>query len=157
MSNEIDFDELFNDSYERISNNKTEFYDLFYERFLNSSFLVKNAFKNTDMTVQKKMLQKALVHLISFSVSRKASEYLQEIAQKHIELNIHAEMYDLFIHSLLSALSECYPRFSNECAVAWRITLSPGIEFMKHYGDVTAAKKQWYNKSLHRKLLRFAP
>ena len=60
MSNEIDFDELFNDSYERISNNKTEFYDLFYERFLNSSFLVKNAFKNTDMTVQKKCFKKLL-------------------------------------------------------------------------------------------------
>ena len=137
MPIEIDFDELFNDSYEEISNNKSEFYDLFYKKFLNSSFIVKNAFENTDMNVQKEMLEKAIVHLINFGVSKKATAYLLGIARKHEGLHIPAELYDLFIHSLLAALSELYPRFSNECAIAWRITLSPGIEFMKHYRDVS--------------------
>ena len=136
MPTEIDFTELFNDSYEAVHERKSEFYDLFYEKFLNSSFLVKKAFENTDLTVQKKVLEEALVHMINFCITKKASKYLQEIAQMHIELNLHADMYDLFVHSLLSTLSECYPKFSNECSIAWRITLSPGIEFMKHYGDI---------------------
>ena len=136
MPAEVDFNTLFNDSYEAISINKSEFYDLFYNKFVNSSFLVKNAFKDTDMVVQKEMLGKAVVHMINFSVSKMATKYLLDIARKHAEINIPTELYDLFIHSLLSALSEFYPRFSNECAIAWRITLSPGIELMKHYSDM---------------------
>ena len=88
------------------------------------------------MEAQKKMLEHAILNMIGFSVSKNADEHLVKIAQKHSERNIDAEMYDIFMDSLLVTLSDCYPLFSNECAVAWRIILSPSLEFMKHYGEL---------------------
>ena len=136
MPTEIDFNEEFNDSYEFIRNRKTEFYDLFYEKFFNSSPSIKKTFENTDMNVQKMVLEKAIVYMINFFVTKKANDFLIETAKRHMALNINNEMYDLFMESLLLTLSEIYPRFSNKCAIAWRITMSPGFEFMKHYGDI---------------------
>ena len=137
MPTEMDFNELFNDSLEAVQHSD-EFYELFYEKFINSSILIKKAFENTDMTVQKTKLKESLAYLVNFSVTKRANEHLMEMAQGHVDLNISVEMYDLFINTLLSTLNECDPKFSNECGIAWRIILSPGIEFMKYYGDIAS-------------------
>lgn len=135
MESEIDFAEKFNDSFELVRRSNTEFYSIFYERFVNSSYSVKLAFSNTDMDKQKAMLKTALVLLVNFFVSKKASPDLIHLARMHYELNIRSEMYELFINALLFSLSEIDPNFNNKTAVAWRVTLSPGIEFMKHFND----------------------
>lgn len=136
MNDEIDFNEVFNDSFEFVLNNSTEFYELFYTNFVNSSPLVKKAFKNTDMDKQSLMLKTAIVNLVNFVASKKADKYLVLIARRHHNLNIEFDLYDLFMHSLLATLDQLYPKFNSECAAAWRITLAPGFEFMKHVGAI---------------------
>lgn len=135
MPQEIDFNELFNDSYEYILNNDIEFYETFYSYFINTSPKIKEAFKYTDMTIQKKMLKKAIIQVTNFFVSKKAHPILIKLALKHRDMNINGELYDLFIESFLETLKKTYPYYSEDCSLAWRITLSPGIEFMKHYPD----------------------
>ncbi len=63
---EFDFNELFNDSYEFVLNNSDEFFDRFIANFINSSPLVKEAFRHTDMDNQKSMLEKAITHMVIF-------------------------------------------------------------------------------------------
>ena len=130
---EFDFNELFNDSYEFVLNNSDEFFDRFITTFINSSPLIKEAFRNTDMDNQKSMLKKAITHMVIFFTTKRASPYLIAISKAHINThNIAPHLYENFINTLISTLDEIEPHFSNETAVAWRITLAPGIEFMKH-------------------------
>jgi len=130
---EFDFNELFNDSYEFVLNNSDEFFDRFITTFINSSPLIKEAFRNTDMDNQKSMLKKAITHMVIFFTTKRASPYLIAISKAHIEThNIAPHLYENFINTLISTLEEIEPHFSHETAVAWRITLAPGMEFMKH-------------------------
>ena len=130
---ELDFNELFNDSYEYVLNNSDEFFDRFYLNFINSSPLVKAAFHNTNMDNQKRMLKTAITHMVIFFTSKKANQYLITIAAMHKDnYGINIKLYETFISSLIDTLEEFDPKFNNQTAVAWRITLAPGIEFMKH-------------------------
>ena len=129
----LDFNELFNDSYEYVQNNNREFFDLFYLNFTNSSPLIEKAFKNTNMENQKAMLETAITHMVMFFTSKRASKYLIDTASLHKErYQIDFILYELFLDSLINTLEKFDPNFNNQTAVAWRITLAPGIEFMKH-------------------------
>ena len=55
---------LFNDSFDRVSN--TDFFDIFYTLFLNSSKEVANKFAGTDMRRQKQMLKQSIAYMLSF-------------------------------------------------------------------------------------------
>ncbi len=136
MSKAIDFNEVFNDSYDFVMANDNEFYKQLYENFISSSPLVEVAFKNTDMEKQKDMLRVAISNMVGFFVSKVATEYIISMAHMHKNLNIKTELFDQFMASLLLTLKQCYPGYNNECAVAWRITMAPGIEFMKHITDI---------------------
>ena len=70
-------------------------------------------------------------------VTKVANDSLIKLAHRHkVELNVSSELYDLFMHSLLTTLSQFYSKFDNKCALAWRITMVPGIELMKHMPDL---------------------
>ncbi len=130
---ELDFNELFNDSYEYVLNNSDEFFDLFYTNFIHSSPLIKTALRNTNMENQKSMLKKAITHMVMFFTNKRASQYLIGIAATHKENNdIATSLYENFINALVFTLESFDPNFNNQTAVAWRVTLAPGIEFMKH-------------------------
>ena len=129
----IDYNEIFNDSFQFIQNTKNQFYDLFYENFISNSPEIKNKFKSVDLTKQKLMLKESIIHTVQFSFNKIAEPYLIKIAQIHYQLNIEPYMFNLFMEAIITALSQCYPKFDNHCALAWRITLSPGLEFMKYF------------------------
>ncbi len=132
MSEIIKFDDIFNDSYDFVMANETQFYEQFYKNFVLSSPLILHAFENTNMAKQNQMLKVAIPNLVGFFVSRVATDYIISMAHMHKDFNIKYELYDLFIDSLLLTLKNLYPAYNNKCAVAWRITMAPGIEFMKH-------------------------
>ncbi len=138
MTDLINYQELFNESFESVNLNRAKFYELLFDKFVGSSLLVKEAFKNTNMHKQREMVEEAFIHLVDFSADKKADTYLVELAEMHTKLHIHDELFELFIESLLSTLEECDPRFTEEHAMAWRVMLSPGVEFMKHRGDMRA-------------------
>lgn len=130
---ELDFNELFNDSYEYVQNNSEEFFDLFYNNFINSSPQVKEVFRNTNMANQKTMLKTAITHMVMFFTSKRASQYLITTATAHKNsYQISTTLYEDFLNTLILTLESFDPNFNNQTAVAWRVTLAPGIEFMKH-------------------------
>ena len=50
---DIDFNALFNDSYEFVLNSEDDFYDAFYTKFIAASPEIAQAFRHTDMENQK--------------------------------------------------------------------------------------------------------
>ncbi|MDX2319887.1 MAG: globin [Moritella sp.] len=130
---EIDFNELFNDSYGFILTSEDDFYECFYTKFTDASPIIAEVFRNTDMVNQKLMLRKAVSYMVNFFVTKKAREHFVSIACLHKDkLQIDPILYEIFIDTLLATLAEFYPRYNNAVGVSWRITLAPGVEFMKH-------------------------
>ncbi|EDM26562.1 hypothetical protein LNTAR_02102 [Lentisphaera araneosa HTCC2155] len=134
--NEIDFNKLFNDSYEYIQNHSDEFYDCFYQHFIESSPKIGEKFTGVNLENQKLMLQQAISHTIGFFVTKTASPYILNIAKQHQNLGVSDEMYELFMTSLIFTLEKQYPHYTAECGLAWRIFMSPALELMKHINDV---------------------
>jgi hemoglobin-like flavoprotein len=124
----------FDDSYDFILSNDSNFFDSFYTHFFNSSNLIKNTFAYIDMDKQKQMLRESIKHLVKFYCTNKESEYLKTIARHHAD-KVRADeyMYKLFVDSFIQAIEDTYPNFCEETALVWRCALKPGIDFMNSY------------------------
>lgn len=128
----MDINAQFDQSFERVvQKNGKQFFTTFYQIFTDKSELVKAAFAKTDMAKQKKMLEDSLLHLVAFSLTRQVSSPLDHIAKVHANLHIGVNLYDLWMDSLIESLAKTDPDFSNKDAIAWRVILSPGVEYMK--------------------------
>jgi hemoglobin-like flavoprotein len=122
---------------------KPGFLDRFYQLFLASSPRVAERFRNTDFERQKVMLRASLHTLLAGASDGGAvpgagpiRAHLEHMAQRHgrLELDIPPDLYDLWLHCLVQAVSEHDPEFSDEVGNAWRQALRPGIDFMRaHY------------------------
>lgn len=136
----MNYEEVFNDSYERALQLKIEgktFFDIFYSKFISSSPVVKEKFKNTDINWQKQKVQKAFYHLLQFFVTKNTTIYMDKIARKHskAERNIEPYLYDIFTECLISAVKEFDNKFDDDVELAWRMVLSSGVTFMKFKYD----------------------
>ncbi len=130
----LNFNQLFNDSFERASVHSDEFYEAFYTCFMNKSEVIDAAFSGVDMQRQKKMLKESILFMISFSSTRVAEEFLLNTAKVHKDrLDLTDEMYALWMESLMETLQQFDRKFNAKTELAWRIMLAPGIEFMKFY------------------------
>jgi len=130
----IDFNVDFNYSYAAVMKEKSKrFIDLFYTIFLDKSPKIKEAFKETHIENQKKMLAESIVHLVNFYSTKTASEFMQSLAVMHRDqLKISPDIYDLWLEALLEAVEGTDEECTEFKLLAWRITLAPGMEFMKH-------------------------
>ncbi len=130
----LNFNQLFNDSFERVSYHSDEFFEAFYTCFMNKSDVINAAFTGVDMQRQRKMLKESILFMISFSSTRVAEEFLLNTAKVHKDrLDLTDEMYELWMESLMETLQQFDRNFNAKTELAWRIMLSPGIEFMKYY------------------------
>jgi len=130
----IDFNEHFNNSYERINVNSDFFFDEFYNEFLGRSESFKELFAGVDMDRQKKMLKKGLFYLVTFYATKKAGDSLVHLADDHYnQLKLTEEHYKIWMDSLIATLKKVDRKFDKNAEIGWRITLSPGLEFMQHY------------------------
>jgi hemoglobin-like flavoprotein len=125
--------ELFDDSLRRCSSDK-RFFDRFYERFLASSPKVSEKFAHTDFVRQKRAL-KASLHLILMAAQdpeKGPDFYLGEVAKRHgaHDLGVGAELYDLWLDSLLETAREFDPEFSAEVEQAWEAAMAVGIRYL---------------------------
>ena len=133
------FEETFDQSYERvkaIEKNGLTFFDAFYEKFINASPEVAQAFKNTDMKRQRKMLEKSFYSLFIFYATSNQNDYLGKIAHRHSkhDVNVDPALYDVWLECLVQTVAEYDPQYSREVELAWRLVLSTGITYMKfHY------------------------
>lgn len=134
----LDFTRLLNDSYERLlDKNHQAFIDRFYQHFIAASPAVARAFAKTDMAHQTDMLHLSLLQMMAFAADRQASPYLTRIALQHANLAIGRELYDLWLQCLLKTVQELDERYDATVELAWRVTLAPGLEFMRAYGELT--------------------
>jgi len=130
----IDLNQIFNDSYERISTDPDAFFDEFYSCFFSKSKQIKALFSHVDMNNQRIILRESLIHLISFFSTKIANDYLLRLADIHKnKIKIDTQMYDIWLEALLEVVAKYDSKFNEDVEIAWRITLSPGIEFMKYY------------------------
>lgn len=130
----MNFTELFNRSYaETVEANSEVFFTRFYQNFLASSPVIEMAFRSVDIDHQRALLDDVLLLVVDFAVHRQAIEPLKRLAQVHLRAGVSADMYELWVQALLKTASQLDPNFRTEEALAWRVMLAPGIEFMKHY------------------------
>ncbi len=123
---------LFNDSFERCRTNP-RFLDRFYDLFLGSSPTVAAKFTQTDLSRQKMMLTISLYIFIDLAYRGELTyPYIDRIAQVHSRTgkDIPAELYTLWLESLIQAVRECDPRFDPPTEAAWRRVLGIGIAYM---------------------------
>ena len=130
----MNFVEIFNDSYERtVARDHNGFFKKFYENFVKKSPEIAEAFANTDMRRQISMLEHSLMMMIDFASNRSSSEYLDRLAAFHQEKQIKEHLYSMWLDALLETVKQVEPHFDSNEDLAWRVMLSPGIEFMKRY------------------------
>ena len=110
------------------------FLDLFYETFLSASPKVKERFANTDFERQKRLLHASfyLILLASEDPENGPERYLEHLASRHSvhDLNIGAELYDIWLDSLLAVVKECDPEFDASVEEAWERMMGIGIDYM---------------------------
>jgi hemoglobin-like flavoprotein len=140
MKNAVDKDTLkrFDESLRRC-NAAPDFLDRFYETFLASSPKVKEKFAKTDFVRQKRALTASL-HLMLLAADHLngPQRYLRDLAASHgrQQLNIGAELYDLWLDSLLSTAREVDPEFDDETEKAWEAVMMVGIDYLlSHYSE----------------------
>ena len=108
-----------------------KFFDRFYEIFLAASPKVREKFAQTDFNRQKGALRASLFRMLS-AVKDGPESQLDPLAERHSsrQLNIGAEMYDVWLDSLLVAVKECDPKFDPQVEKAWEGVMMVGISYL---------------------------
>jgi len=81
----------FVDSYARVGARDLEtgsFFDVFYKQFVNSSPVVAEKFRITDMDRQRDMLKASLDHMVYFPIDREETEEIKRVAGVHSKSRI---------------------------------------------------------------------
>jgi len=136
MTQYVDYDRAYSDSFMRVSTNVVDgknFFEGFYERFFASSDVVAAKFKNTDLAVQQKMLHDSLIYLERFSVYKREDDFILALARRHSKskADIPPNLYDLWLTALIETVHDYDPDFDDAVELAWRMQLAAGIEYMK--------------------------
>lgn len=119
-------------------NSHDGFLDLFYEKFLASSPAVREKFAKTDFERQKRALNASL-HLMPLAAEDREKgpeRYLRDLAAQHgrAQLDVGAELYDLWLDSLLATVKACDPQWGPEVEDAWERVMMIGIDYLlSHY------------------------
>jgi hemoglobin-like flavoprotein len=112
----------------------SRFLDGFYERFLASSSAVREKFARTDFVRQKRQLRASLWMMLMAAEDEEhgPERYLAALARQHgtRALDIGAELYDLWLDSLLAAVAECDPEHTPQVRDAWEQVMMVGIHYM---------------------------
>ncbi len=110
------------------------FLDRFYDRFLASSPKVRERFAHTDFVRQKRALRASLwmMLLAAEDPERGPGRHLSHLAEEHgaRRLDIGAELYDLWLDSLLATVAECDPAHDPGVREAWEQVMMVGIRYM---------------------------
>ena len=129
-------DKAFKESFLRVSKNEiagVDFLQHFYDILFRKSSVIASMFKNTSMDSQKLLLKKSIAELLKFYEERQVNQHLLKIGQIHApdKMNITPEMYDLWLDTLMETIKKYDPEFMPKIELSWRVTLSPGITYMK--------------------------
>ena len=126
--------EVFNDSLARCLRGE-QFFQRFYELFLESSAEVREKFQATDFRKQRRMLQSSFYMLVEYVALGwpECQAYLERIGAAHGKFgrDISPHLYDLWLDCLLRAVQENDSQYCSEVEAAWRFMMGAGIGFLK--------------------------
>jgi hemoglobin-like flavoprotein len=125
--------ELVNDSLERCTRRRQEFFEAFYRRFNASSDEVAAKFAGTDLKTQARALRESFYLLLrAIGGDPEAWQALELRAIRHDRrhLDIPPGLYDLWLECLLETIRDFDPKVDGAIEAAWRRTMQQGIDFM---------------------------
>ena len=136
------------ESFDRVENRSIDgrkFFERFYEEFLGASPEVADKFSGSDMLTQQAHLRTSLKHVVDYAISGKPDVRMRQIAKSHSKAgnDISHGLYDLWLDSLLTVLSEFDPAFDTNVELSWRSIMAPGIEYMRSHYDVQGQPSQY--------------
>ena len=115
-------------------NGSPAFVKRFYEIFLASSPKVKEKFGQTDFVRQREALRASLDAMLLAAKDPQdgPARHLHDLAERHSsrQLNIGAELYDLWLDSLLTAVKEFDPISGPEVQEAWEKVMMVGVSYL---------------------------
>ena len=107
------------------------FVDTFYELFLAKSPKIAAMFAQTDFKRQKLMLRESLLEMLSYDQGQAGSEEeIEKLAQRHRDLQVTPEMFQMWLDSICEAVEQHDPEFTQEIGEAWRAAMQKGIDRM---------------------------
>jgi hemoglobin-like flavoprotein len=133
----VDYVVEFNRSFARVTEPARceRFFDRFYQRFMASDSQIAAKFARTDLARQKEMLRESLAQMVEFFLTHQSNPYIVTLARIHGVRghDVAPEHYDLWLDCLVATVAEIDPAATDSVQLAWRIVMTPGIEFMKFY------------------------
>ena len=113
-----------------------DFFQAFYRNLFKVLPAAEPLFAKTDLVRQGKLLEHAIKILHLFPLQPPGEPtLLTRLAKKHgkDELAIDPSWYPIFFDTLIVTASQFDPDFSSEVERAWRETLRPGFDYMRHW------------------------
>ena len=108
------------------------FLDTFYELFLATSPEIANMFSETDFRMQKTMLRESLLMVLCFNLGMPGTEdEVRRLGQRHRDLGVKREHYDLWLDSLCEALKRHDDQYTPELERRWRQAMQTAIDEMR--------------------------
>jgi truncated hemoglobin YjbI len=133
----VDYVDEFKSSFARVTERARceRFFDRFYGRFIGADEEVAAKFRKTDLAHQKEMLRESIAEMVDFFLKHASNPYLVTLARIHGVRghDIPVRLYDLWLDCLVATVKEVDPKATESVELAWRIVMTPGIEFMKFY------------------------
>ncbi len=107
-----------------------DFFDDFYDVFMNSSPEIRPFFARTDMTKQKQLLREGISYMILFADQNKGGQLAIEMVagihdRRHI--SVRPDLYRFWVESLLAVVRKHDVRCTEEIIRAWEGVVQRGI------------------------------
>ena len=126
------FEQVFS-SYHRVRNSG-KLFDTFYRLFLAKSPQFPPMFSHADFQHQKLMLRESLLEMLVFFHTGSNREEIERLAERHRDLHVKPEHFDLWLTALCEALAIHDSEFTPDLEQKWRAAMRPGLTVMLAVG-----------------------
>jgi len=114
---------------------KKDFFEDFYDSFLNRSAEIKAMFAATDMVKQRQLLKNGISFMIMYAKKSPVGvAKMEQIAKLHDRqhFNVRPDLYRLWLDALLETVQRHDPEFTPEIKKSWIETMNIGLGLFKN-------------------------
>lgn len=136
----INYEELFNDSYNRMTTHDKGglFFAHFYALFVDSTGDLTPLLTAAQRLEKQKVIYKTFFYMLSVANTHIVSDYLVKITRDRSQqnLNLPPSIYAFWRKAVLQTVIDLDPQCDDEILTAWAIILAPGLEFMRRQAEL---------------------
>ena len=136
----INYEELFNNSYSRITQGDKgdRFFTHFYALFIGSTEDLSSPGTIAQRLKKQKIIYKTFFYMLSVANTHIVADYLVQVTQEGSpqSLNLPPSIYALWRKAVLQTVRDLDPECDEEILTAWAIVLAPGLEFMRRQAEL---------------------